>query len=100
MELLHPAADAAYAAKSASYTGTAGTTGSWPSGPQGVLVWCTTDAYIRVGVGATATTADTPVPAYTPIAFRAEQANDAPWAVSAIQVSAGGTLYAKPINIR
>jgi hypothetical protein len=24
----------------------------------------------------------------------------APWRVSAIQVSTGGTLYAKPINIR
>lgn len=105
MELLRPLMDAAYAAKNVSYTGTAGSTGTWPAGAQGVLVWCTTDAYIRVGESATATTSDTPIPANTPIPFYVPPAGGsngtgAPWRVSAIQVSAGGTLYAKPINIR
>lgn len=100
MELLRPLNDAAFAAKSVAYTGTAGVTGTWPAGPQGVLVWCTTDAYIRVGEGVTATTSDTPIPAGTPVPFFVTPGTGAPWRVSAIQVAAGGTLYAKPINIR
>jgi len=107
MELLRPNMDPSYAAKTASYTGTAAATGTWPAGPQGVLVWCTTDAYIRVGEGVTATTADTPIPSNTPIPFFVPQpgsgasgATGGAWQVSAIQVSAAGTLYCKPINIR
>jgi hypothetical protein len=106
MELLRPCMDASYGAKSVAYTGTAGTTSTWPPGPQGVLVWCTTDAYIRVGEGVTATTADTPIPAGTPIPFNVPNPSTGltgtggPWVVSAVQVATGGTLYAKPINIR
>ncbi len=61
---------------------------------------------IYVGEGVTATTADTPIPAGTPIPFNVPNPSSgvigtgAPWVVSAIQVSAGGILYAKPINIR
>jgi hypothetical protein len=71
-----------------------------------VLVWCTTDAYICVGEGVTATTADTPIPAGTPIPFNVPNPSTGatgtggPWVVSAVQIAAGGTLYAKPINIR
>lgn len=106
MELLRPCMDASYGAKSVAYTGTAGTTLTWPPGPQGVLVWCTSDAFIRVGEGVTATTADTPIPAGTPIPFNVPNpatglaGTGGPWSVSAVQVAAGGTLYAKPINIR
>lgn len=101
MELLHPVNDAVFTARSAAYTGTAGSTSTWPSGPQGVLVWSDQPCYVRVGVGVTATTADTPIPPYTPIAFRAPQGSDTgPWRVSAIQMVGGGTVYAKPINIR
>lgn len=104
MELLRPMTDASYAAKSVAFTGTAGTTGTWPAGPQGVLVWCTTDAYIRVGNGVTATTNDTPIPSMTPVPFFVPQsaggATGGEWQVSAVQVTTGGTLYAKPINIR
>ena len=61
----------------------------------------TQDAYIAVGVGVTATSASTPIPAYTPVPFYAPQTGSgAPWQVSALQVSAAGTVYAKPINIR
>jgi hypothetical protein len=105
MELLRPLNDAAFGTQSVAYTGTAGSVTGWPAGPQGVLVWCTSDAYIRVGNAVTATTADTPLPANTPVPIYVQQPGDAggtgaAWRVSAIQISAGGTLYAKPINIR
>jgi hypothetical protein len=47
----------------------------------------------------TATTADTPIPPFTPIPFKVPPGTGAPWRVSAIQVATGGTVYAKPINI-
>ena len=105
MELLRPLNDSGFATQSVAYTGTAGSVTGWNAGPQGVLVWSTSDAYIRVGDGATATTADTPLPAYTPVPIYVPQpggggGTGAPWRVSAIQISAPGTLYAKPINIR
>ena len=100
MELLRPLNDAGFATQNASYTGTAGSTTGWNAGPQGVLVWCTSDAYVRVGEGVTATSADTPLPANTPVPFTVPPGTGAVWRVSAIQISAGGTLYAKPINIR
>lgn len=96
MELLNPLSG--YPAYSASYTGTAGNTTAWPPGPEGVVVWCTTAAYIRVGEGVTATTSDTPIPANTPIPFVVPDGTGAPWRVSAIQVGSNGTVYAKPIN--
>ncbi len=73
MEFLNPLNG--YPTYSANYTGTAGSTTAWEPGPQGVVVWSTTNAYIRVGEG-----------------------TGAPWRVSAIQVAAAGTVYAKPIN--
>ena len=100
MELLRPLNDANFAAQTASYTGTAGSTTGWPAGPQGVVIWSTTAAYVRVGEAVTATTSDTPIPANTPIPFRVPLGTGAPWRVSAIQISSGGTVYAKPINIQ
>jgi hypothetical protein len=105
MEILRPLSDSAFAAQSVAYTGTAGSVTGWPAGPQAVLVWCTTDAYILVGEGVTATTAATPIPAGTAVPIYVPQAGGGggtggQWRVSAIQISAGGTLYAKPINIR
>ena len=100
MELLNPMADSVFAAQSASFTGTAGSTTGWPAGPQGVVVWCTTAAYVIVGEGVTATSAATPIPANTPIPFKVPGGTGAPWRVSAIQISANGTVYAKPINIQ
>ena len=100
MELLRTLNDATFTAKNVAFTGAAGSTGTWPAGPQGVLVWSTTDCYVRVGEDVTATTADTPVPAFTPIPFAVPNGTGAPWRVSAIQISEGGTVYAKPMNIR
>ena len=96
MQLLNPLD--AYPAYTASYTGTAGSTTAWNPGPEGVVVWSTTAAYVKVGEGAVATTSDTPIPANTPIPFVVPNGTGAPWRVSAIQVSSGGSVYAKPIN--
>ena len=97
MELLNPLDG--YPAYTANYTGTAGSTSTWPAGPQGVVVWSDQACYVRVGEGVTATTADTPIPPFTPIPFTVPPGTGAPWRVSAIQVATGGTVYAKPINI-
>jgi len=98
MELLNPASGSQFAAATITYTGTAGVTAAFPPGPQGVLIWCTTDAYVLVGEGVTATAGATPITANTPIAFRVPPGTGAPWRVSAIQIAAGGSVYAKPIN--
>jgi hypothetical protein len=100
MELLTPLNDPVFAAQTAAFTGTAASTTGWNAGPQGVLVWSTTAAYIRVGEGATATTADTPIPANTPVPFTVPPTTSGIWRVSAIRVASDGTVYAKPINIR
>lgn len=100
MELLRPLNDSGFATQSVAYTGTAGSVTGWNAGPQGVLVWSTTDAYVLVGEGVTATSAATPLPAYTPVPITVPPGTGAVWRVSAIQISAGGTMYAKPINIR
>lgn len=100
MELLNPLADALFPGRTVSYSGTAGSTATWQAGPQGVVVWATTPAYVVVGEGVTATTASTPIPAFTPIPFIVPQGTGAAWRVSAIRVSDDGSVYAKPINIR
>jgi hypothetical protein len=75
-----------------SYTGTAGTT-TVPASSQSVLVWCTTVAY--VAIGATATTADLPLPANAPIIIpiRINQITGAPIVVSAVRDANDGSLY-------
>jgi len=100
LELLNPLADTNFPAKSITYTGTAGVTGAWPAGPQGVVVWSDQACYVLVGEGVTATTSSTPVPPFTPIPFKVPFSVSGQWRVSAIQVSTGGTIYCKPINIQ
>jgi len=99
MELLNPCNKADYPSYNVAYTGTAGNTTAWAPGPQGVVVWSDQACYVEVGVGAVATTASTPVPPFTPIPFKIPaDTSGAPWRVSAVQVSTGGTIYCKPIN--
>lgn len=100
MELLNPLADSNFPALTVGFTGTPGSTSTWPAGPQGVVIWATSACYVVVGEGVTATTSSTPIPANTPIPFIVPAGTGAPWRVSAIQVSAGGSIYCKPINIR
>jgi hypothetical protein len=98
MELFNPLSQAVFPAKSVTYTGTAGSTGTWGAGPQGVMVWSDQICYVEVGEGVTATTSSSPIPAYTAIPFKVPTGTGAPWRVSAIQLSTGGTIYCKPIN--
>lgn len=100
MELLNPLSKTDFAAQSAAYTGTAGSTTGWNTGPEGVVVWSDQPCYIEVGVSAVATTASTPIPANTPIPFKVPVTASGTWRVSAIQISTGGTVYAKPINAK
>ena|SRR5688572_20487112 len=97
MNVFLPADDPAYAAQTAAYTGTAGNTATFQPDATAVLVWCTTAAYVKVGVGAVATTASTPIPANEMIYLRVPpNTSGAPWRVSAVQIAAGGNVYAKP----
>jgi len=98
MELLNPLAKTNFPAATASYSGSAGSTSTWSAGPQGVVVWSDQACYIEVGESATATTASTPIPPFTPIPFKVPQGTGGQWRVSAIRVSTDGTVYAKPIN--
>jgi hypothetical protein len=101
MELLRPLADAEFPASSVASGAAAATVGTWNPGPQGVMVWSTEPVYVSVGEGVTATTASTPIPAFTPIPFYAPQTGTgAPWRVSVLRVAVDGVVYAKPINIR
>ena len=100
MELLRPLADADFPADSDTTGAVAVSLGPWNAGPQGVVVWCTEDVYVTVGSGVTATNKSTPIPAYTPIPFTVPPEVSGTWVVSALQVLAAGTVFAKPINIR
>lgn len=100
MELLNPLSVNTFPAKIATYNGTAGATDIWTAGPQGVVVWSDQPCYIEVGENVTATTGSTPIPAFTPIPFKVPVGTGAPWRVSAIQISVGGSIYCKPINIQ
>jgi len=84
-------------AQQITYTGTAGVTPTF--GPtRALLVWTTSDAYVKVGASVTATTNDLPMPAYTPMMLSAAIGSTAAIRVSAVQISAGGTVYAKPVG--
>jgi hypothetical protein len=100
MELLNPLTKAGFPAQTAAFTGTAANTSGWPAGPEGVMVWSTEPCYIEVGEGAVATTASTPIPAFTPIPFKVAIGTSGLWRVSAIQISSGGTVYCKPMNTK
>lgn len=99
MRVLNPLSDSSYPARSVAYTGTAGSTGTWPPGAQGVVVFSDQVCYVVVGEGVTATTSATPIPANTQVLFKVPAGSGAPWRVSAIQLSAGGTIYCKPVNL-
>ncbi len=99
LDLIAPTTKADYPAYSVAYTGTAGSTTAWNPGPQGVVIWSDQACYVEIGVGAVATTASCAIPANQAFAFAVPlNTSGAPWRVSAIQVSTGGTVYAKPIN--
>jgi len=76
-----------------AYTGTAGTTTALPQDATVVRVTTTTDAFVSIGINPKAV-ADTDC--YV-VAFTTEYFNVPPGGkVSAVQVTAGGTLYVTP----
>lgn len=85
-------------AQTVAYTGTAGSTSTFPAGYNSVMLFCTTQCYVTVGEGVTATTSDTPLPANVPIWLPVPRGTGAPWRVSAIQQSSGGSVFARPFN--
>ena len=99
MELLNPCTKADFPAYSVAYTGTAGNTTAWNPGPQGVVVWSDQACYVvNGGIGVLAVVATAPTPTSTIPFVLPVNTTGAPWRVSAVQVSTGGTIYAKPIN--
>ena len=98
-QVLNPCGKVEFPSLTAAYTTEAHTT-NWPVGPEFVWVFCTSAAYVEVGVGAVATTASTPLPANTPVLIRVPTNIAGPWCVSAVQIAAGGNVYAKPVNGR
>lgn len=97
MELLKPLSQAVYPAQTVSFGAVEAHTSEWPNGAQGVVIWSDQPCYVEVGEGAVATSASTPIPAFTPIPF-AIPLNANRWRVSALQISSTGTLYCKPVN--
>ncbi len=80
--------------QSVAYTGTAGTiTNAIGNGVQKARIVCTSAAYVKVGVAPTATTSDVYWPADS-IEYVTIKTGEK---VSAIQVSAGGTLHVTEI---
>lgn len=96
--MLVPLNDAQWGGQTVAYTGTAGTVTGWTvDGASAVWVVCTTAAYVRVGSGVTATTADLYVPANVGVLIRVPpKGGTGGFTVSAIQVASGGSVYAKP----
>ena len=78
-----------------TYTGTAGTTAAIPATATCIRVMATTDCFIELTLQGTAAVADTGMylPAFSPEYFTCLGATK----VSAIQVSAGGTIYVTPM---
>lgn len=76
--------------QSVAYTGTAGTiTNGVGEKTRLAVVHCTSDAHIAVGVNPTATTDDRPITAQVDVLVALEPGER----VSAVQQTAGGTLY-------
>lgn len=99
VQVTNPLSDADFPGRTVAYTGTAGSTATWAPGPQAVMVWATTAAYVAVGEGVTATTASTPIPANVIVYLKVPLTVSGQWRVSAIQVAAGGSVYARPVNL-
>ena len=99
MEKIVPLNDAKFAAQTIAYTDTAAAlTTAYMMGPEAVHVVSTTDCYVRVGEGVTATAADLFVPAGVPYVIGVPAKARASWTVSAIRVATSGTLYVKPLQ--
>lgn len=80
--------------KSVAYTGTAGTIAAVGAKTTKVRVWCSTDAFVKIGDAPTATTSDMPMAAGIPEYFDITPGQK----VSYIQSATGGTGYATEMS--
>ena len=86
-------------AQSVAYTAAAGSTSNFTEG-EAVLVWATTAAHIVVGPGVTATVSNgTPIPPNVLCVLPTGRKEGTTYRVSAIQATAGGTVYARALSI-
>jgi len=91
-------------AQSKAYTTTATIDAALPQQANSVMVWCTTNAHVRVGAGSglAATTADVPIAANTmvilPVELPTSGGTDVAMYVAAVQMATGGTLYVQPLT--
>ena len=76
--------------KKTAYTDTAGQC-TVPPDTNTVIIWCTTDAFVRVGAEATVT--DLPLPAYVIAEIPVDNKSGAPIVVSAIRDVSDGNFY-------
>lgn len=98
MSIIAPFNDSGSPARSVAYTNVSGQVAAWDAGrADAVLVWTTTDAHVRVGFDATATTEDIPLPAYVVAVIRVPAEGKLTFRASAVRMSANGTLHAKPV---
>jgi hypothetical protein len=100
MELLRVLNDPIFASQSVVFAASSVSTVGWPVGPDGVVVWATSACIVVVNdiANPTVTANGTHIPANTPIPFAVECKSGRGWNVSCVQIAAGGTLYAKPMN--
>lgn len=75
-----------------AYTASAGTSGAMPTGIRLVRVYCTSDAFIRIG--GTATNLYTPVTADVAELFRVNEGDT----VSAIRQTGDGNMHVTPLR--
>lgn len=73
-----------------AYNASAGTTGALNGNTRAVRIMCTSAAYVTMGAAPTATANDIYLPANTELMLAIPPGT---WKISAIQVSAGGTLH-------
>ena len=77
-----------------AYTASAGNSSKVGKNTTKVRVWCSTDAYIKIGDGVTATTNDAPVGASIPECFDISPGER----VSAVKISNDGNLHVTELS--
>src|SRR5690606_17206365 len=76
-----------------AYSDSAASSSAIPSNAHGVVLWSTTDCFVRIGATAQANV-DFPLPAFTMVLMPVRGGE----IVSAIQMSAPGTLHVAPVK--
>jgi hypothetical protein len=86
------------ASANVAYTGTAGSTANFQAGPSTVMVYCSTACFVKIGEGRHRDDHRHPAAGERGRDLRVPPGTGAPWRVSAIQASSGGSVFAQPVN--